>query len=99
MKKVPNISSKELLEVKRKRYMGIKYADLKRQYNISYNDILKICRFFSECNFEEEVNKELERINNENTKLKIIDHKANYQKYKKYYREYSKKQYQHRIKV
>lgn len=97
MKKVPHITSKELLEVKRKHHMGVKYARLKREYSISYYDIKIIIRLFSNCEFESDINKEIEKINVENAKSRIIDHKANYQKHKEYYKDYAKRQYQRRI--
>ena len=96
MIKIANISSRDLLEVKRKRCMGIKYAIIKRTYNISYNDIKNIVRHFSECEFEDDVNKKLEEINSINEQCRIIDYKGNYQKYKTYYKSYSKDQYQRR---
>lgn len=96
MKKVPDISPKELLEVKRKHDMGVKYARLKREYSISYYDIKIIIRLFSNCEFESDINKELDKINTENARSRIIDHKANYQKHKEYYKEYAKRQYQRR---
>ena len=99
MKKVPNICPKDLLEVKQKRKMGIKYATLKRKYNISYNDIKKIVRFFAECELESDIVDELERIKSHNIKCTTIDYKGNYQKYKKYYLKYSKQQYKNRINV
>ncbi len=94
MKKVPNILPRELLEVKRKHEMGVKYARIKTDYNISYNDIKKIIRFFSNCEFESDINSVIEKINADNDKCSFIDHKANYQRYKQYYKEYSKRQYQ-----
>ncbi len=99
MKKVPNISAKDLLEVKRKRNMNIKFSHIKRQYNISYHDIKKICILFSDCEFESDIEAELERIRLHNEQCAIIDYRGNYQKYKDYYLDYSKQQYQRRINV
>ena len=96
MIKFPNISPKELLEVKRKHQMGVKYSRLKREYTISYHDIKIIIRLFADCEFESDINKAIEKINAENNKCTVIDYKANYQKYKSYYKQYSKRQYQDR---
>lgn len=93
MKKVPNISPKNLLEVKRKREMNIRICELKRDYDISYHDITIICRLFADCEFESEVAIELEKIRVHNVKCAIIDYKGNYLKYKPYYLGYSKEQY------
>jgi len=97
MKKVPDISPKELLEVKRKRGKGIKFSTLKRSYNISYHDIKKICILFSDCEFESDVDDELQKIRDHNEECATIDYRGNYQKYKSYYLNYSKQQYQRRV--
>lgn len=98
MKKVPNLSPKNLLEVKRKREYNIKYAQIKRDYEISYNDIIKIVRFFSGCNFESDIKKRLTEIDEENKILSCRDSKKNYIKYRKYYLQYSRDQYKRRQK-
>ena len=94
MKKVPNLSPKNLLEVKRKREYNMKYSKIKRDYEISYNDILKIVRFFHDCNFESDIIKRLEEIANENRISSDRDYKKNYRKYRDYYLQYSREQYE-----
>lgn len=94
MKKVPNISPRELLEVKRKHHMGVKYAHLQKEYNISYHDVKKIVRFFSGCEFETDIVKTIANIDEENTQAPSINPQANYQKHKQYYKDYSKRRYQ-----
>lgn len=93
MIKIPNISAKHLLEVKRKHEMGVTFAKLKRYYNINYNDIKKILRIFDGCNFESEIEVVILDIRERNRLGQIRDHRANYQKYKDYYLQYSKRKY------
>ena len=97
MIKIPKISSKKILEILRKREFGVGYAYLGREYGVSYHDIKKIEKYFSNCNFEKDVDDEIEKINTDNAKCAIKDHKANYQRHKEYYKQYSKKQYRRRI--
>lgn len=95
MKKVPNLSPKNLLEVKRKKQEhGISFAKIKREYGISYNDILKILRFFPKCEFEVDIIKRLEEIKIENKEKADRDYKKNYLKYREYYLQYSREQYE-----
>lgn len=96
MIKIPQISAKHLLEVKRKREMGVPFAKLKREYEINYNDIKKICRIFESCMFEDEILSIIDRVNAENILIQIRDHRANYQRHKAYYLAYSKRKYAER---
>ncbi len=91
MIKVPNLTPKEILEVKRKKLLGLTYAKLKRDYNIAYNDIKKIMILFAECEFEKDIEDKLKIINERNKIKTIRDRKVEYQKYKDYYMKYNDK--------
>lgn len=90
MIKIPNITPREILEVMRKKKLGVPNTISQREYNITYNDIKKIMNLFSNCHFENEVEKTIETINEQNRIGKIRDRKAEYRKYRPYYMEYNR---------
>jgi len=99
MIKIPSISSKNILEVKRKFDMGVTYAKLKRDYNISYNDIKKILRYFADCQFESDVDGVINGIDEKNRRARVDAYKANYQKNKDYFQNYARSKYAQQIAV
>lgn len=93
MLKVPDLSSKDILEIKNKFKLGVTYAKLKREYNISYYDIKKICLLFDTCLFEDDVSKTRDEIQVRNQIKKRESYKINYRKHRAYFLAYSKNQY------
>ena len=99
MKKIPNITTKQILEVKRKFGMGIEYYILRRDYGISYNDINKINDMFKNCEFEDDIIARIDEIKRERELKRIRKYKENYQRNKAYFLEYSKQAYARKIEL
>lgn len=99
MIKIPNISSKHILEVKRKFNMGIRYYILKKEYNISYNDIRKITTIFTDCEFEDDIDSKIDELKQDRELKRIKKYKDNYQRNRSYFLKYSKQVYAKKIEI
>lgn len=95
MKRIPPYTVKEILEIKRKRDINIKYCILKKEYDISYYDIKKIERMFNGCEFEDDVEKRIDEVieHNRLNEYRIKNYRIAYLKYKDYYQAYAKWNY------
>lgn len=93
--KLPNnISNDDIIEIKYRIEIGVKYSILKKKYNISYYDIKRLCRLFADCDTSDSVQMTKDRFAIENAEKRNVDHKINYQKYKKYYTKYNRERQQ-----
>ena len=88
--KIPDISNGDILEIKRRLGIGVKYSSIKSNYNLSYYDIKRLCRFFSDCDTDDSIQQAKDQIESDNRDKAIVDHRANYQKYKAYYTQYNR---------
>lgn len=95
--KIPDYTDKQLLEILKRVELGVTYALIKKQYNITYYDIKRVCAIFKDCIFEEDCMKIKTRILEQNQKDLTRDHSANYQTYKDYYTDYNQLRQAERI--
>ncbi len=95
--KLPEVSNDNIIEIKRRLNIGVTYSSIRRNFDLSYYEIKKICRIFNECNSNDSVQEMKNDIEADNREKGIVDHRANYQRYKPYYTQYNQDRQQRLI--
>ncbi len=95
--KIPNQTNGDILEIKRRLDIGVKYSSIKTQYNMTYYDIKRVCRIFGGCDDDDSIQAKKDSITADNVIKQAVDHRANYEKYKDYYTTYNQERQANRI--